>query len=135
MSNTSIQRKVVMIMASTAISVLILASINNVTKYTNAFLVQPPKVTSIGSNDPLMQNCMDTGYSYDSCYNMLYSMNPGGYCTYLSYANVGCPQIQDPGHTYSDPQGAMQDSQNTINRLNSLIQQWDSLYPQGQGLN
>ena len=78
---------------------------------------------------------MDTGYSYDSCYNMLYSMNPGGYCTYLSYANLGCPQIQDPGYTYSNPQGAMQDSQNTINRLDSLIQQWDSLYPQGQGLN
>ena len=59
--------------------------------------------------------------------NMLYSTNPGGYCNGLSY----CPPIQDPGYTYSDPYGAMRDSQQKSNQLDGLIQQWDYLYPPG----
>jgi hypothetical protein len=62
---------------------------------------------------------------------MLYSTNPGGYCDYLSSANVGCPQIQDPAFTYSNPGLAQQESQNKINQLDNLIQQWDNLYPPG----
>lgn len=79
----------------------------------------------------LMDACLQSGFSVSYCNNILFSTNPGGYCTTLQYANVPCPQIQDPDYTYSDPGNAIQDSQNKINQLDNLIRQWDSLYPPG----
>jgi hypothetical protein len=82
-------------------------------------------------SDGLMDACLQSGFSYGYCNNILYSKNPGGYCDYLSSANLGCPQIQDPSFTYNNPGQAMQESQNKINQLDNLIQQWDYLYPPG----
>lgn len=76
-------------------------------------------------SDGLIDACTQSGYSYNSCQSMLYGSNPGGYCNGLDY----CPQIQDPGYTYSDPYGAMRDSQQKSGQIQGYIDQWDYLYP------
>jgi hypothetical protein len=122
-------KDLIKISAALILSISIVAGLS--TSLESVFAIYDHKGQVIRVSDALMQNCLNTGYSYNSCENMLYSTNPGGYCDYLSSANVGCPQIQDPAFTYSNPGLAQQESQNKINQLDNLIQQWDNLYPPG----
>lgn len=110
----------------TALSFSLITSMSNLTEKVSAS--KPlQQAEYIRISDGLMDACTQTGYSYSSCQSMLYGSNPGGYCNYLDY----CPPIQDPGYTYSDPYGAMRDSQQKSGQIDNYIQQWDYLYPPG----
>lgn len=114
-----------LVMALFFVSVLTAAGSQDLVGY------QLQKGEYIRVSDGLMDACLQSGFSYSYCNNILYSENPGGYCDYLSSANVGCPQIQDPEFTYNNPGQAIQESQRKSNQLDNLIEQWDYLYPPG----
>ena len=52
--------------------------------------------------------------SQEKCSNMLFSDNPGGYCSTLKLAGLDCPKIQDPRFTYGNPDAARQQSERQI---------------------
>jgi hypothetical protein len=90
----------------------------------------PPATESgAGLNDA----CLDSGFSQAACSNYLFSDDPGGYCSTLSFAGVSCPEIQDPTYTYGNPEEALQESQEDIENTERAIQGFDNTVPDDLG--
>jgi hypothetical protein len=93
---------------------------------------QPLQSTGrINSANGLNNACLKSGFSQQKCDNLLFSKNPGGYCTTLKIAGLPCPKIQDPGFTYSNPGAARAQSEAKIRGLESAIQGFERLHPSG----
>jgi len=75
--------------------------------------------------------CLKSGFSQQKCDNILFSKNPGGACTTVAIAGVSCPSIQDPAKTFSDPKGALAESQARTRATENAIQGFDRLFPPG----
>ena len=91
----------------------------------------PRNPRGINNAKGLNDACLSSGFSQQKCENMLFSKNPGGYCTTLKQAGLPCPKIQDPGFTYGNPGAARAQSEAKSRALEGAIQGFDSLYPPG----
>jgi hypothetical protein len=88
----------------------------------------PPGINNAkGLNDA----CLSSGFSQQKCENMLFSKNPGGYCTTLKIAGLPCPQIQDPAKTYNNPKAAIAESEARSRATEGAIQGFERLHPSG----
>ncbi|KAA2282975.1 hypothetical protein [Candidatus Nitrosocosmicus sp. SS] len=91
----------------------------------------PAQESGKGLND----NCLKSGFSQERCNNMLFSDDPGGYCTTLKMGGLPCPKIQDPAFTYGNPEAARFQSEQQIENTERAIQEFDDAVPNdlGQG--
>ena len=81
----------------------------------------------------LNQACLDSGFSQEKCSNMLFSDDPGGYCSTLKMAGLDCPKIQDPRFTYGNPNAARQQSERQIENTERAIQGFEQAVPNNLG--
>ena len=81
----------------------------------------------------LNQACLDSGFSQEKCTNMLFSDDPGGYCSTLKLAGLDCPKIQDPRFTYGNPDAARQQSEQQIENTERAIQGFENTVPNNLG--
>ena len=83
------------------------------------------------------QDLMMHAYSLDSLrknvVNMLFSDNPGGYCSTLKLAGLDCPKIQDPRFTYGNPDAARQQSERQIENTERAIHGFEQAVPDNLG--
>ena len=89
----------------------------------------PAEQSGAGLNDA----CLDSGFSQAACSNYLFSDDPGGYCSTLSFAGVACPEIQDPAFTYGNPEAALQESQEQIENTDRAIEGFEQTVPDDLG--
>jgi hypothetical protein len=93
---------------------------------------QPLQSTGhINSANGLNDACLRSGFSQEKCDNILFSTNPGGFCTTLTIAGVPCPKIQDPAKTFNDPSGALAESEARSRATEGAIQGFNRLFPSG----
>jgi hypothetical protein len=64
---------------------------------------------------------------------MLFSDNPGGYCSTLKLAGLDCPKIQDPRFTYGNPDAARQQSERQIENTERAIHGFEQAVPDNLG--
>ena len=83
------------------------------------------------SGADLNDACLKSGFSQEKCNNLLFSDNPGGYCSTLKMVGLDCPKIQDPRFTYGNPDAARQQSEQQIKNTERAIQGFDRLNPPG----
>jgi hypothetical protein len=83
------------------------------------------------------QDLMMHAYSLDSLrknvVNMLFSDNPGGYCSTLKLAGLDCPKIQDPRFTYGNPDAARQQSERQLENTERAIHGFEQAVPDNLG--
>jgi hypothetical protein len=87
----------------------------------------PADQSGAGLNDA----CLKSGFSQEKCNNLLFSDNPGGYCSTLKMVGLDCPKIQDPRFTYGNPDAARQQSEQQIENTEQAIQGFERLNPPG----
>jgi hypothetical protein len=87
----------------------------------------PAQQSGAGLND----SCLKSGFSQEKCNNLLFSDNPGGYCSTLKMVGLDCPKIQDPRFTYGNPDAARQQSEQQIENTERAIQGFERLNPPG----
>jgi hypothetical protein len=87
----------------------------------------PAEQSGAGLNDA----CLKSGFSQEKCNNLLFSDNPGGYCSTLKMVGLDCPKIQDPRFTYGNPEAARQQSEQQIENTEQAIQGFERLNPPG----
>jgi hypothetical protein len=87
----------------------------------------PAQQSGAGLNDA----CLKSGFSQEKCNNMLFSDNPGGYCSTLKMVGLDCPKIQDPSFTFGNPEAARQQSEQQIENTERAIQGFERLNPPG----
>jgi hypothetical protein len=93
---------------------------------------QPLQSTGrINNANGLNDACLKSGFSQEKCNNILFSSNPGGFCTTLTIAGVPCPKIQDPAKTFNDPSGALAESEARSRATEGAIQGFNRLFPPG----
>jgi hypothetical protein len=81
----------------------------------------------------LNQACLDSGFSQEKCTNLLFSDDPGGYCSTLKLAGLDCPKIQDPAFTYGNPEEARRQSEQQIENTERGIQGFEETVPNNLG--
>jgi hypothetical protein len=89
----------------------------------------PAEQSGAGLNDA----CLKSGFSQEKCTNMLFSDDPGGYCSTLKLAGVPCPKIQDPAFTYGNPEAAREQSEQQIENTERAIQGFENTVPNNLG--
>lgn len=89
----------------------------------------PAQQSGAGLNDA----CLKSGFSQEKCNNLLFSDNPGGYCSTLGLAGLDCPKIQDPAFTYGNPEAARQQSEQQIENTERAIQGFEETVPNNLG--
>lgn len=89
----------------------------------------PAEQSGAGLNDA----CLQSGFSQEKCSNMLFSDDPGGYCSTLKLAGLDCPKIQDPRFTYGNPDAARQQSERQIENTERAIQGFEQAVPDNLG--
>jgi hypothetical protein len=89
----------------------------------------PAQQSGAGLNDA----CLKSGFSQDKCNNLLFSDDPGGYCSTLRLAGLDCPKIQDPAFTYGNPEAARQQSEQQIENTERAIQGFEETVPNNLG--
>jgi hypothetical protein len=89
----------------------------------------PAQQSGAGLNDA----CLKSGFSQEKCNNLLFSDDPGGYCTTLKIAGLDCPKIQDPAFTYGNPEAARQQSEQQIENTERAIQGFEETVPDNLG--
>jgi hypothetical protein len=77
--------------------------------------------------------CLQSGFSQAQCSNMLFSDDPGGYCSTLKIAGLDCPKIQDPRFTYGNPGAAREQSERQIENTERAIQGFEQAVPDNLG--
>jgi hypothetical protein len=77
--------------------------------------------------------CLQSGFSQEKCSNLLFSDDPGGYCSTLTFAGVACPQIQDPRFSYGNPDAALAESQEDIENTERAIEGFEQTVPDNLG--
>jgi hypothetical protein len=81
----------------------------------------------------LNQACLDSGFSQEKCTNLLFSDDPGGYCSTLKLAGLPCPKIQDPAFTYGNPDAARQQSEQQTRQTEEAIRGFENTVPNNLG--
>jgi hypothetical protein len=77
--------------------------------------------------------CLQSGFTQEQCSNYLFSDDPGGYCSTLSFTGVACPEIQDPRFSYGNPEAALQESQEDIANTERAIEGFENTVPDDLG--
>ena len=89
----------------------------------------PAQQSGAGLNDA----CLKSGFSQEKCNNLLFSDDPGGYCSTLKLASLDCPKLQDPAFTYGNPEAARQQSEQQIENTERAIQGFEETVPNNLG--
>jgi hypothetical protein len=89
----------------------------------------PAQQSGAGLNDA----CLKSGFSQERCNNLLFSDDPGGYCSTLKVAGLDCPKIQDPAFTYGNPEAARQQSEQQIENTERAIRGFEETVPNNLG--
>jgi hypothetical protein len=81
----------------------------------------------------LKDACLQSGFSEAKCNNLLFSDDPGGYCSTLKLAGLDCPKIQDPRFSYGNPEEAREQSEQQIENTERAIQGFEQTVPNDLG--